>query len=199
MIQFDWWQKIAFVCSFSPRKWGLATFAYKLMHDIYSALRNVVKPEVVTIWSHLSRWFCEPIECVISKNHKSSYMKVVGFINSCNIKLLSLQQEFGLFGGQVGSYIKSLFRKLFVTVISALYDFLENPLGEYYHIMVDICDCSEAIIVTNKRSIDVLRARRPFLQIPVKPKFFKTIISENSPQKSVNVSTKTGFFRAACL
>jgi glycosyltransferase involved in cell wall biosynthesis len=99
----------------------------------------------------------ESVECVIRKDVKSDYMEAADYINSRDVEAVSLQHEFGLFGGEAGSYIIHLLRKLNVPVISTLHTILEKPLPEYYQTLVDICDCSDSVIVMNRRGIGMLR------------------------------------------
>jgi len=157
MVQFNRQRKIAFISSFPPRKCGIATFTSDLIHNTYLASERVIEPVVVAMQSDSSQQFCEPVERVIRKNNKKDYMKAADFINSSDIKSVSLQHEFGLYGGRAGSYIVPLLRRLNVPIVSTLHTILEKPLPEYFHTLVDICDCSETIIVMNRRGIDMLR------------------------------------------
>lgn len=147
-----------------PLRGGIATFTsylvqhtYGTSHTAYQASEGVFRPVVIAMQSDSSQQFCEPVECVIRKDVRSDYMEAADYINSSDIEAVSLQHEFGLFGGQAGSYIVPLLRRLNVPVISTLHTVLEKPLPEYFQTMVDICDCSDKIIVMNKRGIDMLR------------------------------------------
>lgn len=157
MIQFNQQRKIAFISSFLPRKCGIAAFTSYLIQHVYRASERIFKPVIVAIQSDASQQFCEPVECVIHKDIRSDYMEAADYINSSDIEAVSLQHEFGLFGGQAGSYIVPLLRRLNVPIISTLHTILEKPLPEYFQILLGICDCSDTIIVMNRRGIDMLR------------------------------------------
>jgi glycosyltransferase involved in cell wall biosynthesis len=157
MIQLNWQRKIAFISSFLPRKCGIATFTSDLIQNTYLASTGVFKPVVVAMQSDASQQFCEPVECVIRKDIRSDYMEAADYINSDDIEVVSLQHEFGLFGGEAGSYIVPLLRRLNVPVISTLHTILEKPSPEYFQTMIDVCDCSDKIIIMNRRGIDMLR------------------------------------------
>jgi glycosyltransferase involved in cell wall biosynthesis len=157
MIWSNRHRKIAFISSFPPRRCGIATFTFNLIKHTYTASERLFKPLVVAIQSDSSQQFCEPVEFTIRKDVKSDYMEAADYINSSDIEAVSLQHEFGLFGGQAGSYIVPLLRRLNVPVISTLHTILEEPLPEYFQALLDICDCSNTTIVMNKRGIDMLR------------------------------------------
>ncbi len=157
MIQFNQQQRIAFISSFPPRRCGIATFTSHLIKHTLTASERLFKPVVVAMRSDSSQQFCEPVECTIRKDVRSDYMEAADYINSNDIEVVSLQHEFGLFGGQAGSYLVSLLRRLNVPVISTLHTILQEPLPEYFQTLLDICDCSDTVIVMNKQGIDMLR------------------------------------------
>jgi glycosyltransferase involved in cell wall biosynthesis len=156
-MQFYLQRKIAFISSFFPRRCGIATFTSDLINNICLASEGIIKPAVIAMQSDSSQHFCKPVEFVIRKDIRCDYMEAADFINSSDIEAVSLQHEFGLFGGPAGSYIVPLLRRLNVPVISTLHTVLEKPLPEYFQTLVDICDCSETVIVMNRRGVGMLR------------------------------------------
>ena len=165
MIRFGRQRKIAFISSFPPRRCGIATFTSDLIQNTCRASARGFQPIVVAMQSDSSQQFYEPVECVIRRDVKSDYMEAADFINFCDVEAVSLQHEFGLFGGSAGSYIVPLLRKLNVPVISTLHTILDKPSPEYYKAMIDICDCSGTVIVMNRIGISMLR---DIYEVPMK-------------------------------
>ena len=157
MVQINRMRKVAFISSFPPHKCGIDTFASDLIHYTYPASEKVIKPVVVAVQSGSSRLRWDSVEYVIRKNYKSDYMEAADFINSGGIESVSLQHEFGLFGGQAGSYIVLMLRRLNVPVISTLHNVLKKPIRGHFRTLVDICDCSKTVIVMSRQDIDTLR------------------------------------------
>lgn len=114
-------------------------------------------PVIVAMQSDSSQRFRAPVECVIRQDVRSDYMEAADFINSAGVDAVSVQHEFGLFGGQAGSYIVGLLRRLQIPVITTLHTVLDNPPPPYFKTLVNVCDCSDKIIVMNERGIEILR------------------------------------------
>ena len=157
MIRLNRPNKIAYISSFAPRRCGIATFTSDLIRHTHRASEGVFEPVVVAMQSDPSQQFREPVQYVIRQQVRSDYMEVADSINSSNIEVVSLQHEFGLFGGPGGSYIVPMLRRLMMPVISTLHTILEKPLPAYFQSMVNVCDCSDKIVVMNKRGIEMLR------------------------------------------
>jgi glycosyltransferase involved in cell wall biosynthesis len=157
MIRSSRQRKIAFISSFPPRRCGIATFTSDLIQNTCRASAEGFQPIVVAMQSDSSQRFFGPVEFVIRRDVKSDYMEAADFINSSGIEAVSLQHEFGLFGGSAGSYIVPLLRKLNVPVVSTLHTILDKPSPEYYQTLIDICDCSGTVIVMNRIGISMLR------------------------------------------
>jgi len=156
MIRIMESRKIAFISSFRPRKCGIATFASDLIENIGKAGGIEFKPSVVAIQSEHEHKYTKPVEFTIRKNITADYIDAADHLNSKNFELISLQHEFGLFGGEGGSHITLLLNHLKAPVVTTLHTILEKPSPEYFEVLIDICDKSETVIVMNKRGIQML-------------------------------------------
>ncbi len=156
MIRLNRHKSIAFISSFPPRHCGIATFASFLIEHIGVAADETFEPAVVAMQSDASQHFSEPVECVVRRDVRSDYMEAADYINAGDIDAVSLQHEFGLFGGPGGSYIVGLLRKLNVPVVSTLHTVLEDPSPEYFQTTLDVCDSSDRIVVMNLRGVEML-------------------------------------------
>ena len=157
MIRFNQQRKIAFISSFPPRRCGIATFTSDLIQHTYRASKGAFQPVVIAMQSDSSQQYDESVEYFIRKDVISDYTEAADFINSRDVEAVSLQHEFGLFGGLAGSYIVPLLRNLNAPVISTLHTVLDKPSPEYYQTLMDICDRSDSVVVMNRRGIGMLR------------------------------------------
>ncbi len=82
---------------------------------------------------------------------------VVNRINSSDIDVVSVQHEFGLFGGHGGSYLNILLKRLNKPVITTLHTILEDPSTDYFESLTDVCRASEKVIIMNKLGVRMLR------------------------------------------
>ena len=99
---------IAFLGNYLPRKCGIATFTSDLLGAV--AARH---PQ--------SRCFAVPVNDVdgcyrypevvrfeIEEQDLGSYRSAADFLNTSNVDIVSVQHEFGIFGGPAGSHLLAL-------------------------------------------------------------------------------------------
>ena len=149
-------RKIAFISSFRPRKCGIATFTSDLIENIGTAGGIEFKPSVVAIQSGNEHKYTKPVEFVIRRDIAADYIDAADSLNSKNMDVISLQHEFGLFGGEGGSHISLLLKRLKAPIVTTLHTILERPSAEYFDALVEVCDESETVIVMNERGIRML-------------------------------------------
>jgi len=156
MIAFNK-KKVAFICSYLPRKCGIATFTSDLINNIKLAAGEEFEPQVFAMQSRDKLQYHKPVKFTIRKNVKYDYLSAAGYINSSDIDVVSVQHEFGLFGGDGGSHVSILLKRLNKPVITTLHTILEDPSAEYFDSLTDVCKTSDKIIVMNKRGIKMLQ------------------------------------------
>jgi glycosyltransferase involved in cell wall biosynthesis len=150
-------RKVAFISSYPPRKCGIATFTSDLIKNIKLASEGEFEPIVVAMESGADHRYEKPVQLKIRKDVKYDYVLAADYINFSDIEAVSVQHEFGLFGGQAGSYLNILLKRLNKPVITTLHTILEDPSAEYFDSLTDVCMASDKVIVMNKRGIRMLR------------------------------------------
>jgi len=150
-------KKVAFISSCLPRKCGIATFLSDLIKNVSAAAGKEFEPLVVAMRSDNRTKYGEPVKFEIRQNAKGDYLYAADFINFSHVDVVSLQHEFGLFGGDAGSYLSLLLNRLKVPVITTLHTVLDNPEPDYYKSMMDVCNASYRLITMNERGVDMLR------------------------------------------
>jgi glycosyltransferase involved in cell wall biosynthesis len=150
-------KKIAFIASYLPRKCGIATFTSDLINNIKLAAGEEFEPQVFAMQSGAKMEHENVVKLNIRKDAKYDYILAAEHINNSNIDIVSVQHEFGLFGGDGGSYINLLLRRLNKPVITTLHTVLDKPSVEYLDSLTGVCKASNRVIVMNKRGISMLR------------------------------------------
>jgi glycosyltransferase involved in cell wall biosynthesis len=101
--------------------------------------------------------YAEPVRLKIRKSAKCDYISAANYINSSDVDIVSVQHEFGLFGGEGGSYLSLLLERVNKPVVTTLHTVLEKPSAEHFDSLADVCEASDKVIVMNKRGITMLR------------------------------------------
>jgi len=104
--------KIACVSTFLPRKCGIATFSNNLLNAILKAdiKDDFNKSAYVIALEKYSNNFNYPeiVKNTIRQDYQLDYIKAAKYINYSHANLCIIQHEFGIFGGESGTYILSL-------------------------------------------------------------------------------------------
>lgn len=150
-------KRIVFVSSFPPRKCGIATFISDLIRNMTTAGNGEFEPLVVAMRPDNSLRYGDPVKFEIRQNARSDYICAADYINFSHVDLVSVQHEFGLFGGPAGSYLSLLLRRLKAPIITTLHTVLNEPAADYRRAMIDVCDASHRVITMNERGVQMLQ------------------------------------------
>ncbi|MFM8434312.1 MAG: glycosyltransferase [Planctomycetia bacterium] len=142
---------IAFVGSYVPRRCGIATFT----HDLRSALATHLPDAscvVVPLTDAASR-YDYPAEALfeIRADDAASYERAAAFLNLRNVDVVSLQHEYGIFGGEAGSHVLALLEHLRAPVHTTLHTVLARPSPEQRRVMDDVLHLSARLAVMTDR------------------------------------------------
>jgi len=149
-------KKVVFISSFPPRKCGIATFTSDLINSTALAAKGEFEPLVVAMRSGDHK-YSDPVKFEIRQNVKSDYICAADYINFSHVDAVSVQHEFGLFGGEAGSYLSLLLNRLKAPVLTTLHTVLDDPDEAYYKSLVDLCKASYRVITMNERGVGMLR------------------------------------------
>ncbi|MFI5457246.1 MAG: glycosyltransferase family 4 protein [Isosphaerales bacterium] len=150
-------QKIAFVGDYLPRKCGIATFTYDLCTSVatqYPGTDSFVVPI-----NDVPQGYEYPAEVrfEIEEQEVDSYLRAADFLNFATTDIVSLQHEFGIFGGPAGSHIVRLLRDLRMPVVTTLHTVLRDPTAEQHRVLSQIADLSSRLVVMSERAAKFLR------------------------------------------
>lgn len=150
-------KKVAFISSFLPRKCGIATFTSDLIKNAALSAKGAFEPLVVAMRSDKELKYRDPVKFEIRQDVKNDYICAADYINFSQVDAVSVQHEFGLFGGEAGSYLSLLLNRLKPPVITTLHTILDDPGPAYHKSLVDVCKASYQVITMNERGIDMLQ------------------------------------------
>lgn len=149
--------KVAFVSSCLPRRCGIATFTNSLSKALETELgRN---SSVFVAMNNTKKGYDYPPEVVfqVQQDNLEDYRRAAEFINASDVDLVSLQHEFGLFGGEDGIYITELLGHLNKPVVTTLHTVLTQPTPGQYRALIEIAAFSQYLVVMNRLALNILR------------------------------------------
>ena len=119
-------RKIAFVGDYLPRKCGIATFT----HDLRHAVDQCATAECLIVpVDDIEGGYEYPSEVrfQLSEQDLDSYRRAADFLNFSNVDVVSLQHEFGIYGGPGGGHILAFLRDLRIPTVTTL-----HTAGRYF-------------------------------------------------------------------
>jgi len=148
---------IAFIGNYLPRQCGLATFTTHLLEAI--ALSTPETDCWAVAMNDRKQGYTYPPQVRLEINQKklNEYTLATEQLNHSNADVVCLQHEYGIFGGQRGSFILELLSELKIPVVTTLHTILENPISEERYIIMQLAELSDRLVVMSERSVDFLR------------------------------------------
>lgn len=146
-----------FIGSYVPRKCGIATFT----NDLYNTIVSESKSDGhrVIAMNNIPEGYNYPEEVAfeIQRNHLPDYQRAADFINLSNTDIVSLQHEFGLFGGLAGDYLFSLMGRVKKPIITTLHTIIREPNPDYRRSMEELIHYSYKLVVMTEMSKEILK------------------------------------------
>ncbi|MFC1943139.1 glycosyltransferase, partial [Chloroflexota bacterium] len=151
--------QIVYLTTFPPRRCGIATFTYDLTQAMDSLFRPAIKSNIVAMnTSEVSGYrYSNKVIFQINQKNTDEYITVAEKLNRIDtIKAVSIQHEFGIFGGEWGldliPFLKTLTKPKVITFHSVITD-PSKRLQEAVRLLADNCD---AIVVMAQLSREIL-------------------------------------------
>jgi glycosyltransferase involved in cell wall biosynthesis len=151
-----WWKRrpvrtIAFLGNYLPRKCGIATFTSDLLGA--AAARHPQSCCFAVPVNDIDGRYRYPdaVRFEIEEQNLDSYRRAAGFLNSSNVDVVSVQHEFGIFGGPAGSDLLTLLRELSAPVVTTLHTVLLKPNADQHRVMQELIARSTRLVVMTER------------------------------------------------
>ncbi len=87
----------------------------------------------------------------IDEKELDSYRRAADFLNINNVEVVSVQHEFGIYGGPAGSHILALLRDVNMPVVTTLHTLLRDPNPDQRAVMEQLDELSNRFIVMADR------------------------------------------------
>ena len=139
--------RIAFIGNSLPRRCGIATFTTDLQNAV-AASRGDLETVIVAMTDHGQVYdYPSTVGFQINDNSPEDYIRAAEFLNNGRFDAVSLQHEFGIFGGEAGSHILTLLSRLTIPVVTTLHTVLSEPTKAQRDVLVRIIEMSSRVVV----------------------------------------------------
>ena len=149
-------KNVAFLGDYVPRRCGIATFTA----DICEAVAAKFPTAQCIVGSVNDRPegydYPERVRFEIDEQELDSYRRAAKFLNINNVEVVSVQHEFGIYGGPAGSHLMAFLRKVRMPVVTTLHTVLSEPNADQRSVMEQLDLLSNRFIVMADRGRNML-------------------------------------------
>ena len=151
-------RRIAIVGNYLPRRCGIATFTHDLRAAITGARPDLQMSVLAMNDAGCSYDYPAVVTCQIRDDQVGDYIDCAALLNDAQIDVVSLQHEYGIFGGEAGGYVVQLLSRLRMPVVTTLHTVLPEPSSEQRTVMRQIIEHSERLIVMSNKGRQILQS-----------------------------------------
>ncbi|HZG28462.1 MAG TPA: glycosyltransferase family 4 protein [Ensifer sp.] len=139
--------RIAFIGNSPPRQCGIATFTGDLSQAM-AGLSEHIRPSIIAITDD-QQSYAYPAEVIfeIREAEADDYVTAARILNEGQFDVVSLQHEFGIFGGPDGELILKLLEHLRVPIVTTCHTILADPTPSQRRVLQKVAACSSRIVV----------------------------------------------------
>ncbi len=150
-------RQIAFLGNYLPRKCGIATFTSDLLSAV-AAEHPQTQCFAVPV-NDIEGGYDYPrvVRFEIEEQDLTSYQRAADFLNIGNVDMVSVQHEFGIFGGPAGSHLLALVRELKMPIVTTLHTVLGKPNIDQRRVMQELIARSTRLVVMTERGRQMLQ------------------------------------------
>lgn len=143
-------KRIAFIGNYLPRICGIATFTTDLCESIASEYNKLTCFALAVNDVEPGYVYPSRVRFELTENDIVSYRRTADFLNINNVDVVSLQHEYGIFGGLAGSHILVLLRELRMPLVTTLHTVLREPDTNQHKVMEELIRLSDRLVVMSK-------------------------------------------------
>ena len=148
--------RLAFIGNSLPRRCGIATFTNDLQHAV--ALSRPSAEAVIVAMNDGGQSYNYPpvVRVQISDEKLKDYTRAAEALNAGQFDVVSLQHEFGIFGGDAGANVLTLLSRLNMPVVTTLHTVLSDPKPIQRRVLADIVGISAKVVVMAEKAKELL-------------------------------------------
>ena len=150
-------ERLAFIGNSLPRRCGIATFTTDLQQAVANSSPST-DTCIVAMTDHEHSYDYPPsVRIQINDARLADYERAAAFLNAGAYEVVSLQHEFGIFGGEAGSHIMALLTRLSMPIVTTLHTVLARPNLAQQGVLDQITAVSSKVVVMAEKGSELLR------------------------------------------
>jgi len=149
--------KVFFLGTYLPRKCGIATFTYDLRQAFLNSSNPSPEAYVMAMTNSPNHYdYPEEVIFEINQNSVLDYHRAGEYVNFSDADLVCVQHEFGIYGGDAGSYLAHFLSRVEKPIITTLHTVLADPKDSYYRSFQQVIKFSDYLVVMAEKARQLL-------------------------------------------
>jgi glycosyltransferase involved in cell wall biosynthesis len=149
---------ISLLGNYLPRQCGIATFTTDLLGALAAQSPGtdywaIAMNDTLEGYDYPAR-----VRFEVYQNKLQEYQLSADFLNINRVETVCLQHEFGIFGGNDGSHILALLKKLRMPVVTTLHTVLQDPDDGKKAVMRELLRVSDRLVVMSRLAVDMIKS-----------------------------------------
>jgi len=186
-------RRIAMLGNHLPRRCGIATFTTDLSGAIAAEFSNA--DCLVVAMNDAGKQYAYPprVRFEVAERDIGEYHRAANFLNANKIDVVSVQHEYGIFGGKAGNYLLTFLRKLRMPIVTTLHTVLGEPDSMQRRAMNEITRLSKRLVVMSRHGAALLHKVHgvPEDKIDIIPHGIPSVPHSSSTKKALGIDGKS--------
>ncbi|HUP47498.1 MAG TPA: glycosyltransferase, partial [Thermoanaerobaculia bacterium] len=150
-------RRVAVLGNHLPRQCGIATFTTDLSEALDGVGSDLDCFVMAMNDGRHQHAYPGRVRFELSESDAAAYTRAADFLNVNAVDVISVQHEYGIFGGKAGSHLLPLLRQLRMPIVTTLHTILSAPNLHQRRVMDEITALSDRLVVMTERGAELLR------------------------------------------
>jgi glycosyltransferase involved in cell wall biosynthesis len=142
--------RTAFVSTYAPHRCGIATYTFDLASEVGGREIVALHP------SGASSAYPPEVHHRIRRDVRADYISVARALNACGVEVVSIQHEYGIWGGEDGAYVLDFVRELRMPAVATLHTVLRRPSPSQRRVLTELIGATAATVVMSETAASLL-------------------------------------------
>jgi glycosyltransferase involved in cell wall biosynthesis len=151
-------RRVALLGNHLPRQCGIATFTTDLSDAIAAVGPDLDCFVLAMNDGRHQHAYPSRVRFELSDNDVGAYTRAADFLNVNAVDVISVQHEYGIFGGKAGGHLLPLLRELRMPIVTTLHTILAAPNLHQRRVMDEITMLSDRLVVMTPGGAELLRS-----------------------------------------
>lgn len=152
---------VTYLATYPPRKCGIGTFTHDLAKNVSNHYGEELSAKGSVSVAALNDRpegydYDSEVGFEINAKNKLDYRKAADYVNLSNTKVVNIQHEFGIFGGEDGDNLLPFLENIRKPVISTLHTILKTPSDHQKEVLIEVCEESTEVVVLADKGKELL-------------------------------------------